>query len=225
VAACIKVDAAIHVNQFPPIILDREDIPCPFRDFLHVKVEGRGGLAEPLAGVGSGCEDVLGGRLSFTRRSRGGGKDKPVGSSFVSISDRGFWVRDSLLELWLRLLALHIEDPVESGTVATTIRDQWLLASRGEFGVCVPDGLEEAVSTGEGAALVRAAVASLLEALAAAPSRLGKDVFNLMGFSGGTFTGDIETRRLIEVGRAFLDLMDGKITSGPGDTSFMPGSQ
>jgi len=26
---------------------------------------------------------------------------------------------DSLLELWLHLLALHIEDPVESGTVAT----------------------------------------------------------------------------------------------------------
>ena len=148
-----------------------------------------------------------------------------VGTSFVRISDSGFWIQDSLLELWLRLLALHIEDPVESGAVATTIRDQWLLASRGYFGGCVPDGIEEAVSTVEGAALVRAAVHSLLEALALAPSRLGKDVFNLLGFSGGTFTGDIETRRLIEVGRAFLDLMDGKITSGQSDSSFMPGSQ
>jgi hypothetical protein len=46
-----------------------------------------------------------------------------------------------------------------------------------------------------------------------------------MGFSAGTFTRDIETRRLIEVGRAFLDLMDGKIKSGPGDVPLMPGSR
>ena len=47
-----------------------------------------------------------------------------MGTSFVSISGHGFWIQDSLLELWLRLLALHIEDPVESGGLATTIRDQ-----------------------------------------------------------------------------------------------------
>jgi hypothetical protein len=148
-----------------------------------------------------------------------------VGTSFVSISGRGFWVLDSRLELWLRLLALHIKDPVEPGAMATTIRDQWLLASRGHFGGWVPVRLEEAVSTGEGSAIVRAAVHSLMEALAAAPSELSKDVFNLMGFSGVTFTSDIETRQLIEVGRAFRDLMDGKITSGPGDDPLLPGSR
>ena len=148
-----------------------------------------------------------------------------MGTSFVSIGERGFWMRDSVLELWLRLLALHVQDPVESGTVATKIRDQWLLASRGFFNGCVPDGLEEAVSTAEGASLVRAAIQSLLQALEAAPTYLSKDVFNLMGFSEGTFTRDIETRRLVEVGQAFLDLLDGKITAGPGDTTFMPGSR
>jgi hypothetical protein len=148
-----------------------------------------------------------------------------VGTTFVSISGHGFWIEDSLLELWIRLLALHVEDPIESGAVAATIRDQWLLASRGYFNGCVPDGLEEAVSTEEGSSVVRAAVDSLLKALADAPSALSKDAFNLMGFSGGTFTGDIETRRLIEVGRAFLDLLDGKIKSGPSDSSLMPGSQ
>jgi hypothetical protein len=146
-----------------------------------------------------------------------------VGTTFVGIGDRGFWMRDSVLELWLRLLALHVEDPVESGSLATKIRDQWLLASRGFFIGCVPEGLEEAVSTPEGEALVRAAIHSLLEALKAAPSHLSKDVFNLMGFTGGTFTADIETGRLVEVGHAYLDLLDGKITAGPSDTSFMPG--
>ena len=32
-----------------------------------------------------------------------------MGSSFVGIGERGFWMRDGLLELWLRLLALHIK--------------------------------------------------------------------------------------------------------------------
>ena len=95
-----------------------------------------------------------------------------MGTTFVGISDRGFWIRDSVLELWLRFLALHIEDPGESGSLATSIRDQWLLASRGFFNGCVPEGLEEAVSTPEGEALVRAAIHSLLGALESAPTRL-----------------------------------------------------
>jgi hypothetical protein len=143
-----------------------------------------------------------------------------VGTTFVGIGGRGFWMRDSVLELWLRFLALHIEDPVESGSVATKIRDQWLLASRGYFSGCVPEGLEEAVST---PALVRAAIHSLLTALEEAPSQLNKDVLTLMGFTNGTFTADVEKRRLIEVGQAYLDLLDGKITAGPSDTTFMPG--
>jgi hypothetical protein len=49
-------------------------------------------------------------------------------------------------------------------------------------------------------------------------------VLNLMGFTGGTYTADVETWRLVEIGRAYLDLLDGKIVAGPGDTSFMPGS-
>lgn len=148
-----------------------------------------------------------------------------MGTSFVGIAERGFWMQDGMLELWLRLLALHVADPSRAGMMATAIRDQWLLASRGGFNGCVPDGFEEAVSTEEGAMIVRAAILSLLNALEAAPSQLNKDVFNLMGYTGGTYTTDIETRKLIDVGRAFLDLIDGKIESGPDDTSFMPGSR
>lgn len=41
-----------------------------------------------------------------------------MGSTLVYIGERGFWMRDGILELWLRFLALHIEDPVESGSLA-----------------------------------------------------------------------------------------------------------
>ncbi|WP_020474721.1 hypothetical protein [Zavarzinella formosa] len=148
-----------------------------------------------------------------------------MGTTFVGIGQprRGFWISGSILELWLRFLALHVEDPVESGFLATKVRDQWLLASRGFFIGSVPEGLEEAVSTPEGEALVRASIHSLLEALSAAPGCLSKDVLNLMGITNGKFTADIETWRLVEVGHACLALLDGQITTGPSEALFMPG--
>lgn len=149
-----------------------------------------------------------------------------MGSTFVALRAprRGFWVNDNLLELWLRFLALHVEEPAESGSPAARIRNQWLVASRGLFSGCIPDGLAEAVSTPEGDRLVRAAIGSLQEALGAAPSHLSHGVLNLMGFTAGEFLGDVETWRLIEVGRACLALLDGEITAGPSDSALMPGS-
>lgn len=148
-----------------------------------------------------------------------------MGTTFVGLGEprRGFWMTDSMLELWLRLLALHVEDPVEPGLMAAKIRDQWLLASRGFFTGCVPDGLAEAVATPEGEALVRDAIQSLLVALRAVAGQLDKNVLNILGFAGGEFTADIPKWRLIEVGQAYLALLDGQITASPGDTSFMPG--
>ena len=135
-----------------------------------------------------------------------------MGTSFVTTDDQhGFWMRDSILEVWLRLLALHIREPNENDSARTReaakqIRDQFLLASKGYFVGCVPHGLEEAVSTPEGATLVRSAVDSLLQALEKAPKELSKDVLNLLGTEGGYYTDDFETWRLIEVAHAFLGL-------------------
>jgi hypothetical protein len=153
------------------------------------------------------AEDNVWGQHSWVWASRGAGSGFEIAS----------------YELWLRLLALHVEDPVEPGSLATRIREQWLLASRGLVNGCVPEGLADAVSTPEGERLVRTAIHSLVDDLDAAPSCLNKDVLNLLGFIGGEFAADLETWRLIEVGDAYLDLLDGKITAGPSDASFMPG--
>lgn len=133
-------------------------------------------------------------------------------------------MRDSILELWLRLLALHVEEPVDEGFLARKIRDNWLLASRGYFGGHIPDGLEEAVSTPEGRAIVVTAIESLMKALAKGPEVLDYGTLNLLGFEGGEFIGDIEPERLIEVGNAFMALIAGRIRSDAGSTAFMPGS-
>src|SRR5262249_50741042 len=46
---------------------------------------------------------------------------KAMGTTFVTLShessgkERGFWMRDEMLEVWLRLLALHLPEPTDSG--------------------------------------------------------------------------------------------------------------
>ena len=62
--------------------------------------------------------------------------EKRMGTSYVEVEESGFWMRDSILELWLRLAALHIkEQPHESALEAKTreIRNQWLFCVEGVF--------------------------------------------------------------------------------------------
>lgn len=68
-----------------------------------------------------------------------------MGTTFVTLDPSpGFWMSDSMLELWLRLLALHLPEPTDEEAEAATlpIRNQWLLASRGYFTGHVPHDLE-----------------------------------------------------------------------------------
>jgi hypothetical protein len=147
---------------------------------------------------------------------------KIMGSTYITFKNPaldqnlggGFWMRDGLLEVWLRLLSLHVEVPVINGAVireslATSIRDQWLLASGGHFIGCIPHGLEEAASTPEGKAIIRTAVLSLLEALSKTGDWIAKDTLNLMGIEG-EFEADLKISDFIGIGRTFLDLLDGK---------------
>jgi hypothetical protein len=149
-----------------------------------------------------------------------------MGWSFVGVGQprRGFWTNDSVLEVWLRFLALHVVEPTESCTLAAKIRDQWLLASRGYFHGSIPNGIEEAIATQQGETIVRDAIHSLLNALKTAPSKLSKDTLNIMGMADGMFCDDLSTWRLREVGNAFLDLLDGKITDGPELSVLTPGT-
>jgi hypothetical protein len=155
-----------------------------------------------------------------------------VGTTFVTLTrdtsgnEPGFWMRDGMLNLWLRLLALHLPEPTDSGEhrASTEIRDRWLLASRGYFGGCVPHHMEDACSTQAGRDVVRIAIGSLLKALDLAPKPLDSDTLDLLGVEGFRFAS-IERESLREIGYAFLDLLDGKITCTALSTEIMPGSK
>ena len=151
-----------------------------------------------------------------------------MGSTFVSADlehKRGFWMRDGVLELFLRFLVLHIEDPHDKNPseLIREIRDQWLLASRGYFTGCVPVMLEDFVSTEEGRGIVLHALEEFGRVLARSEP-IDPHTLNLMGMSG-TFSGEVEVERLRIVNQAFIDLVEGRIGYDPSDTSFMPGSR
>lgn len=145
-----------------------------------------------------------------------------MSSTFVEIAQKGFWISDNLLEIWLRLAALHIEASPEQALIAHGIRDQWLLASKGFFTGHVPVDLEAMVSSPQGEGIVRRAVESFMRALQAAPASLDCATLNLLGMEGGTFLGDLDTRHLIETSQAFLDLLDGKIATGAAQAGLIP---
>lgn len=149
-----------------------------------------------------------------------------MGTSFVAIGERGFWMQDCVLDLWLRLLALHIPDSPDRNSPVHVIRTNWLVASRGGFIGCVPDGIEDAIATPDGRQLVVDAINSLRAELMAAPPHIDKNFLNLLGFhrSSVRWVDDFETRKLLEVADAFMNLIDGKILSDASDASFMPGS-
>lgn len=149
-----------------------------------------------------------------------------MGTSFVEIGDKGFWMRDGILQLWLRLLALHIEESPNEQFIGRKIRDNWLLGSGVCFTGCVPDELEDAVSSSEGRAIVLRAIDSLLDALKRCPQKLDHHTLNLLGIGdGGVFIVDFESSRLIEIGNAFIALITGEIQSDATSTAFMPGSR
>jgi hypothetical protein len=155
-----------------------------------------------------------------------------MGTTFVTLrdeapeEDRGFWMSDGMLEIWLRLLAFHLPEPTDSGEYKATleIRNQWLLASRGYFGGCVPHGMEQACATQEGRTVVRIAIDSLLAALQQTKTPLDPDMLNLLGIEGCNFAGPIERIWLQDIGHAFLDLLDGKIIGTASSAEVMPGS-
>jgi hypothetical protein len=156
-----------------------------------------------------------------------------MGTTFVTLTPEvsgkevGFWMRDGWLELWLRLLALHLPEPTDTGEHQATIkiRNQWLFASRGYFIGCVPHGMEEACATPAGRNVVRIAIDSLLRALDHAPTPLDSDTLNLLGIEGSQFVFNIERKPLQEIGHAFLDLLDGQVTCTASSTDVMPGSK
>lgn len=133
----------------------------------------------------------------------------------------GFWMRDWMLELWLRLLALNLKEPAPDSKFEINIRDQWLLASCGGFGGCVPHDLEDITETPEGLNFVKDAITILSNRLSEGNQPLPSSALNLLGL--GRWTIDIEMDVLRDVASAFDDLVNFRVSSVASTKKKMPG--
>jgi hypothetical protein len=156
-----------------------------------------------------------------------------MGTTFVTIckgtsgDEPGFWVRDEMLALWLRLLALHLPEPYDQGEHAAAtlaIRNRWLLASRFYFGGCTPYDMDTACANLESRQVVRLAIDSLMAALNRSNVPLQADTINLLAI-GDCKIVDVERDWLRDIGYAFIDLLEGRITATARSTDIMPGSK
>jgi hypothetical protein len=84
--------------------------------------------------------------------------------------------------------------------------------------------MEDACATQAGQDVVRIAIDSLLGALRQSPKPLDSDTLNLLGIEG-IQVAPIERNLLQEIGCAFRDLLDGRITCTASSTDIMPGSK
>ncbi|WP_042249967.1 hypothetical protein [Paracoccus sp. PAMC 22219] len=141
-----------------------------------------------------------------------------MGTSYVTVlaghpggADRrtGIWVNDSILQLLLRLLALHLPEPWpgSEGKDSRTIRDQWLLASAIPFTGCVRHDLETIGTAPAGLSLTRSALTSLISALDGRPPMLPGQLFSLLGM-GDAGSVDIRTEDLISTAVEIQTLLD-----------------
>lgn len=128
-------------------------------------------------------------------------------------------MRDSVLELWLRLLALQLNSPSDA---AIAYQRYWMTASCGAFNGCVPDHLNEIDDFADGREVVRRAIHDLLEILSRSDAPWNADTLDLLGMNG--YEG-VERNALKEVAFAFLDLLDGRITRTLTAEEAMPGTK
>lgn len=146
-----------------------------------------------------------------------------MGTSFVSVGDKGFWMSDTVLALWLRLLALNLESKTDRTDPLMELRDEWLWQSETAIVGAMDAHLDKVVAGSATKTSVVAAIERLLNELSRHRGKLAGLTLNLLGFTGIAWTEDFEAKDLIEVGNAFLALLAGKIDTEANSTEFMPG--
>ncbi|PQO42412.1 hypothetical protein [Blastopirellula marina] len=148
-----------------------------------------------------------------------------MSTSFVSFDgEHGFWSADRWLELYLRLLLLHLEDAPNQRSPCHAIREKWHVASSGACSGWVPVFVDDVKASLEGVRLMLNAIASLSRGLEQAPPKLDKRVIRLLWGEqyDRPWPDEVETSSLVEISEALVKLIKGEMTSTAADEVYVP---
>jgi hypothetical protein len=131
-----------------------------------------------------------------------------MGNSYVSFRDRHFRSRDSLLELWFRLLALNLpEDQYKRETWVHELRDEWLFQASGMWNGVISPQLDEYCTTSDRIDLVLRASDRLMIRLRACGTSIGCHELGLLGL--GCFDADYPISYFEQMQERFRALLTG----------------
>lgn len=137
-----------------------------------------------------------------------------MGTSFVRFQGAGYWTRDSDLELWLRFLSDTVGLVPEPPGWLREVQHHWHLRATVGFNGCMDAGLDDFVTDDRRKQVVIDLAYGVLDSLRARGPLLPAAELNAMELRGGVhFFADVPVSAIIRDGRAFLGLLEGRITT------------
>jgi hypothetical protein len=136
-----------------------------------------------------------------------------MGTSFVEFRTKGFWVSDGLLEAWLYFLAREIDDIHNPDSWLHQLQQHWYQQSSGVGIGCIWAGLDDFAPTNARAEVIIGVNERVLRRLDTYGATLSKDELNAIPNEGSVWLEDLAADELKRVGRFFVHLLRGDITT------------
>ncbi len=146
-----------------------------------------------------------------------------LGTSFIEFNGKGFWTRDAYLEVWLGALVQEIDHLPSLSEWLTLLRQEWHLQATAGFSGCICPDLDRLVTTPEEKRLLIALSEQVVTTLAAYGNVIPCDVLNALTIDETIvsreedFTVDAPSAPFLRVGRAFIQLLKGELTTTVGN--------
>jgi len=144
-----------------------------------------------------------------------------MGSSYTEFRDKGFWSCDGLLEVWLRLLSLHLKGDVYTPGWQHDLRDRWLCISGVGISGCIHAALDEFLTDEERIGIVLEASDHCAKKLRAFGKSIPAATLNLLGLED-LFTEDISVAWVELIADRFSTLLRGELTTDAKTSPVLP---
>ena len=136
-----------------------------------------------------------------------------MGTSFVRFRTKGFWARDSGLEVWLHFLAAEIDRLPTPSLWQRQLRDHWYQQAQSGAVGSLWAGLDELVTTHEQVVAVIQLCQAALQSLASYGDVIPQDYLNAIASEGSQWTRDVAVDIFTSIGYAFIQLLRGELTT------------
>ncbi len=136
-----------------------------------------------------------------------------MGSSFTRFRDRGFWTRDSKLEVWLHLLVREIDALSNPPNWLPQVREHWLIQSTIGFQGCVSAKLDDFATDEDRTRVLLELAHKTRERLEQFGETVPKEFLNMLetGGKGSVWKNDVPAIDFLRVSQAFKDLLQGRL--------------